>query len=281
LNLSFLGKLFGTKPAEPVRDVAALTAALGALALKLTVSQTPSRSHVGGVPELPPGVQWPGHEGVPLGFLARLSLAELHGALPVPWLPTSGALLFFYDLDGQPWGFDPKDRGRWAVLHVADLETSARAIETGPMGSVSPVPFRHLGFSPIRSLPSWERDEVQALGLNDAESDALDELAAAPFDGAPRHQVAGYPYPIQGDGMELEAQLVSNGLYCGDASGYDDARAAGLREGSSQWRLLLQFDSDDELGLMWGDAGILYFWVQESAARQGDFRNTWLVLQCS
>jgi uncharacterized protein YwqG len=40
-------------------------------------------------------------------------------------------------------------------------------------------------------------------------------------------------------------------------------------------------DSDDDLGVMWGDLGTLYFWVQESAARKGDFSNVWLVLQCS
>jgi uncharacterized protein YwqG len=40
-------------------------------------------------------------------------------------------------------------------------------------------------------------------------------------------------------------------------------------------------DTDDELDVMWGDGGMLYFWVEEEAARAGRFDNVWLVLQCS
>lgn len=43
----------------------------------------------------------------------------------------------------------------------------------------------------------------------------------------------------------------------------------------------MQVDSDDDLGVMWGDAGMLYFWVEESAARAGDFSNAWVILQCT
>ena len=80
--------------------------------------------------------------------------------------------------------------------------------------------------------------------------------------------------------MELECQLVSHGLYCGDSSGYLSRAAAGLRDGAKDWRLLLQIDSDDALGVMWGDAGILYFWIREDDARSGRFDQAWAVLQC-
>jgi uncharacterized protein YwqG len=63
--------------------------------------------------------------------------------------------------------------------------------------------------------------------------------------------------------MQLECQLVTNGLYCGDASGYDDPRRRALETGATDWRLLLQIDSDDVLGSMWGDSGRVYFWIRE------------------
>ena len=58
-------------------------------------------------------------------------------------------------------------------------------------------------------------------------------------------------------------------------------RVASLRDGCKDWRLLLQFDSDDDLNVMWGDCGKLYFWIREQDARLGRFDAAWLILQCS
>jgi uncharacterized protein YwqG len=80
--------------------------------------------------------------------------------------------------------------------------------------------------------------------------------------------------------MELECQLVTNGIYCGDPSGYEGPRAAVLEAGSADWRLLMQLDSDDEAGMMWGDAGRLYFWIREADLRERRFDKVWLILQC-
>jgi len=279
--IDFLSRLFGRKKdCIPMHDIPARASSLAAPAIQVVLDGMPSRSHFGGVPGLPEGVAWPEREGVPLGFLARLSLAELHAAHSLSWLPETGALLFFYDLEAQPWGFDPGDRDGFAVLRVADLPAPLEQADGGSGASGRSLPRRNLGFRRIEVLPSLEREPVEALELDDRESDAYSDLAEASFRGLPRHQVGGYPAPVQGDDMELECQLASHGLYCGDASGYRDPRAEALRAGATNWRLLLQFDSDDELGVMWGDCGTLYFWVEEEAAREGDFGNVWLVLQC-
>jgi uncharacterized protein YwqG len=279
----FLERLFSTKRvlAKPPRDVEALIGSLLATALHLVKSEERSRSHFGGVPNLPLGIAWPERKGRRLGFLARLSLADLQQAGVIEWLPVSGALLFFYDLLDQPWGYDPADRGGAVVLHVADLEAPLAIQDRDDQGMVVSISHRDIAFRNIRTSPPSDHDEVQALQLTDEELDALFELEAAVFQEHPRHQVAGYPSPVQGSDMDLECQLVTHGLYCGNSSGYEDARASALREGAKDWRLLFQFDSDDELGVMWGDAGMLYFWVQQHAASRGDFSNAWLVLQCS
>jgi len=80
--------------------------------------------------------------------------------------------------------------------------------------------------------------------------------------------------------MQLEAQLVSNGLYCGDASGYNNPRAKALAAGATDWVLLLQLDSDDAAKIMWGDAGMLYFWIRRDDLAARRFDRTWFTLQC-
>lgn len=270
--------LFGKKRQQGTgRDVSALTAGLAEPAIHVVTQDTPSRSHFGGSPELPEGMAWPARSGKMLAFLARISLSDVQLAHPVEWLPATGALLFFYDMDQQPWGFDPDDRGSWAVLVVPESEEPV--VPSADAGA-SPIALKHLGFHRIDSLPSYERNAVVGLNLDEGESDEYTNIADLPFRNRPKHQISGFPAPVQGDCMELECQLASNGLYCGDSSGYHDPRASALEPGAAGWKLLFQFDSDDDLDVMWGDCGTLYFWVEERAARMGDFGNVWLVLQC-
>lgn len=279
--MNIFKRWFGKKDDDtPVRDVAALAAPLAAPAVHVVKIDAPSRSHFGGSPNLPAELAWPVRDGTRLGFLARLSLSEIRRAHAIEWLPEAGALLFFYDMEKQPWGFDPKDRGSWAVLLAPDLPGPISQPEVRKNRDASVLPHRNAAFRRIDALPSTDRDAVSALELSDKESDLYCELATSVFQQEPTHQMAGFPSPVQGDGMELECQLVSNGLYCGDAKGYADTRADALGAGAANWRLLLQFDTDDEMDVMWGDAGVVYYWVEEHQARAGRFENAWLILQC-
>jgi uncharacterized protein YwqG len=95
----------------------------------------------------------------------------------------------------------------------------------------------------------------------------------------PHHRIGGHAECVQNP-MELECQLVTNGLYCGDVAGYEDPRSKTLAAGALDWRLLLQIDTDDAAGMMWGDCGRLYYWVREENLRAHDFGQCWLILQC-
>ena len=113
----------------------------------------------------------------------------------------------------------------------------------------------------------------------DRYADLLDDLLEN-GDDPPCHQLLGYPSEIQA-AMELECQLASNGLDCGDESGYQDPRRDVLEAGAKDWRLLLQIDTDEEgPGWMWGDLGRLYFFGRREELERGDFEPAWLVLQC-
>ena len=263
-------------------QVAEVVAPLRKTTVVLRASETKSASYLGGRPPAFPGLQWPDKDGRPLGFLACIDLSQV-GA--IDWLPRAGLLLFFYDLDKQPWGFDPKDGGGWAVIHLVD-STEVTGVAAFPAGLEADwrLPRRDITFRVASIPPPWELAPLDSPDHTDEQAErlwnALDDLREAQYGPGPKHQIGGYPKPIQGAEMELECQLASNGIYVGDPSGYQDPRVAALREGAKDWRLLLQVDSDDDLNVMWGDVGMIYFWVREQDARRGDFTKTWLILQC-
>lgn len=132
------------------------------------------------------------------------------------------------------------------------------------------------------TLPPAYPIAVERLGMAEEETDAYKELLIGQLErwAAPAHQVLGHPQPIQSD-MQLECQLAANGVYCGDRSSHSDPRRPALEPGATGWRLLLQLDSDDSAGMMWGDSGMLYFWIREADRRARGFDAAWMILQCS
>ena len=79
----------------------------------------------------------------------------------------------------------------------------------------------------------------------------------------------------------MQAQMVSNGIYCGDGKGYAKGRARGLDAGASDWLLLLQVDSEKSTGMHFGDDGRIYFLIRQQDLRERRFENIWLILQCT
>lgn len=272
-------KFFGKeKSTTSKRNVVDLAGGLTAPAVHIVHSQEPTRSHLGGKPTVTAKFSWPAKNGNQLEFLAQIDLVDLQSALRIPWLPDTGALLFFYDLEQQAWGFDPKDRGSWSVLHVQ--RRAPPNVFKPDIAKSENIPCSTISFRQIDSLPDSQRQQVAALQLTDAEWDDWYELSRYQFGRMAKHQIGGFPDPVQDDGMELECQLVSNGLYCGDPSGYHDPKVERLASGTDDWKLLLQFDSDDDLNVMWGDLGKLYFWIREQDGRARKFTDVWMILQC-
>jgi uncharacterized protein YwqG len=148
------------------------------------------------------------------------------------------------------------------------------------LGKDSVLPKRYVAFNLSKLPPSWETPELSAVGLTDAEMDLFMEQRTALYREQPHHQIGGFADPVQNPDMDEECQLVTSGLYVGDAAGYNDPRAEKLKEGAGEWSLLFQMDTDDELKIMWGDAGMIYFWVRRDDARKLKFDNAWVILQC-
>ena len=136
-----------------------------------------------------------------------------------------------------------------------------------------------MSFRAIRTYPSWERPEVEALGLSEAESDIYGGFETAQTGVEYYHQLGGFPQLIQTDDLELTSQLTSNGVVC-SANGIASARGKELAPGAKDWRVLFQIASDRSLDFMWGDAGNLYFMIRTQDAHAGRFDNVWMTSQC-
>lgn len=234
-------------------------------------------SKIGGLPNLTTAIEWPVWKGKPLAFLCQISVLELPANNRVRQSLATGYLYFFYDQEQSTWGFDPADIGSWRVIYSAESPSSS--VREAPPGLEEDCIYleKSLCFKPILSFPDPQRIDPP---MTDEESDALSDCKRSQYADQPHHQMGGYPDVVQNDDMELECQLASNGIYCGDSSGYEDPRVAALEAGAAEWRLLLQLDSDDDAGWMWGDCGMLYFWMRESDLANRAFDKCWISLQC-
>jgi uncharacterized protein YwqG len=248
-----------------------------AIALRRPTSETAMRGHLGGEAALEPNQPWPTWDGKPLSLLAVLDLHAFQGYDCDLDLPGSGRVNLFYDVDQQPWGFDPAHGGGWRVI-LADPKVAAD--RAGPIGATR---FSRIGLEPTQTLtmPSWDEEALE--GIFRLDFDAMDDLSEALIEASevsePRHQVGGWPWLQQGS-LWREFQFASNGVYVGDPSGYEGPRASELRLGVDEWKLLAQIDSDDDAGWMWGDAGTLYFGIRNADLANSALDRAWMVLQC-
>ncbi len=243
-------------------------------------------SKLGGRPDLPPNFAWPTNKGRPLDFLLQINLAEAHEYESTRLLPASGLLTFLYDLNDQPWGYDPADLDGFRVIYTPDVSELRSHDIPDDQFALSECAIRFYAMQTLPHFGSRAGDSLMATAqFSDEELNSYFELSAQIEDlysireNAGNHHLLGHSSNIQGD-MQLEAQLVTNGLYCGDPTGYEDPRRRTLEPGADDWVLLLQLDSDDGVDIMWGDCGMLYYWIRKDDLVNQRFENAWMTLQC-
>lgn len=257
-------------------------------------------SKIGGLPDLPANTRWPtrpayaypkdGHSRAPeasapapLSLLAQINLADVAAHEIELDLPRNGLLLFFFDIESQPWGFDPFDAPGAQVIYVPPGTKTDRL----PHPDARALSARSLRLVQGQSLvsPEWILEALRgniSLDERDDLEEALETLSDEDYAliTSGDHIMGGRAAEVQGS-MELECQLVANGIYCGNSEGYNSDRAKHLAPGAADWRLLLQLDSDDKAEWMWGDCGRLYFWCREQDIAARRFDKAWTILQCS
>lgn len=240
-------------------------------------SLEPGQSKIGGKPDLPKGVDWfKENDGKSLSFISQINLADIHSLDKDNMLPDTGILYFFYSADQEAWGFDPNDKDKFKVFYTMETDNLTRHEFPRDLPDYARFKECKLDFKATVGLPGWDNEFVQK-NLSEKEIDQYINLPQEYL----INKMLGYANNIQNE-MEPECQLVTNGIYCGDPSGYNDPRAKELEKGAGDWILLLQIDSENKkTEMMWGDVGRLYFWIKKVDLKNKDFNKTWMILQCS
>lgn len=246
-------------------------------------SNADARTRLGGAPLLAPGAAWPRSDRGPLSFVGQLDFRELHAAHRAELaLPTDGILTFFYDVEEQPWGYDPSHGAGFALLYAPEAALSIE-VEV-PEGAIpfDPEPLSatralSLPWPTDRSLAAWagERGQWERAYAAFAERFVLAQGGGIP---ALRQQVGGHPQWLQIDGR-ITAELASSGVHAGgDPRTW---RSADLRRAEAEaegWTLLWQLKPEDDR-FTWVDLGTLYVLIRGEDLRARRFDRAWVVFQ--
>ena len=205
-----------------------------------------TRTCFGGAPYLEKGEKWPSCAkcSQPLSFICQLNMKDRQD----PGLPTQGLYTVFYCMNCFPWGSEPECQGQWLVKYYPKpkKKSAIKAQDASkPETRTKPCIVKS---EAIVSCPPWESLErlapqVDKFLRKEAPQDPYtpyDEVCLELTKREEDHmgtQIGGYPRWIQNEERPVC-------LTC-----------------KKELVLLAQLDSEEAAGLMWGDAGCLYFFV--------------------
>ena len=225
----------------------------------------PEMSKFGGSAYMPEGAAYPLDEaGKPMRLLAQINFAEVP---PLALFPESGLLQFFISADDELYGLsfdDPCGQRNFKVVYIPPAAMTGHtsngagsgaavdgadtadngfpverelalsfALKEAAVGSADFQFARFFGQGPFVFFEQFGEDES---AMGDAYADAY---------GGVGHKIGGYAFFTQTDPRE---------------NSYEDYEV-----------LLLQIDTDDEHGIMWGDSGVANFFIRPADLQNRDF----------
>ena len=255
-------------------------------------SEIIDKSKIGGKPYLPKDFIWPYYQGLPLSFLAQISLEEVSLLDKDKLLPSTGMLYFFYELETQEWGYSPQNKGCAKVFYFEDSSNFELIDFPKNMEDDYKIPEFKINFKSNISLPSYEdffnlvedKEELKDITENefyDIYHSAYDELSKKYLVPIEKYiKLLAYPDVIQ-NSMEEECAAVTRGFNMGGI-GYPKKYKEEIKKASKDWILLFQMDTIETSNyeLMFGDCGHIYFWIKKEDLANKNFDNIWLILQC-
>ena len=254
--------------------------------------ESPDDCKLGGKPYLPADFEWPtfksADDGItrPLSFFCQINLAQVKPYDKDNVLPGRGMLYFFYECASSAWGFEPADNGAARVFYFENTDGFVPLDLPDALEEEYTIPEIAVEFELQKSYPSFEEFENYSdLDCDwDDYDDELEKLGVDADRDAENHKLLGYADTIQGE-MLTECERVSRGLYCGDAESYEntpDEVKADIEKHAGDWTLLLQLSTvtKGDFEWMFGDCGMLYFYIRKDDLAARKFDKIHFSLQC-
>ena len=217
-------------------------------------------SRFGGLPDLPPNVEWPRRDGVPMEFVAQIRLEDIAPHDSENALPHAGTLLFFYNSQWTTYDQD-EDFDACRVIHFEGPDSALLRADPPTIqwraeydDKDRPTPFIH-GLARL----TFSRFEMPPGGVSPfiSRESRLYQI----------WQDFHCEYSATWSAVPNGKTYVENHLL-----GYVDAQDyVGAHKHGTHDRALLQVDSDDAADFQWGDCDRLYFILTDEQLAARDF----------
>ena len=248
----------------------------------------PGRSRVGGDPDLPPQFKWPlTSDGIPMTFLVQLNMSDIAKQDANELLPKTGMLSFFLGIDEPSYTIEPR------FIWFADTEVLT-VVRREPSGETA-LEDTYVGYDlearPSLELPNYAYIDDEQVESDNVTLDDYDDLSYEirdPEDGD-IIQVFGYPTE-QHDDSEYEAALMiltgkeyeySMDKALDEITAHFDGDKTKAKQEVADMQMLLELETDDDVGFCWWDAGVLHFFIRKEDLIAGRFDRTYCSLYSS
>jgi uncharacterized protein YwqG len=194
------------------------------------------KSHFGGQPYFEKGEEWPKarddfREKCNLEFVFQI---YNEGNITLP--ENIKLIQFFYDLNGE-LSFETNDGGWFVKIYEKINQDNYLFIEK-PKEHNS-VNYCEINFETIKTLPDWE-------GL-EGYCESAEKLSCVLDEDEP-----------WGNYQKTVYKFIGEQKLCSQLGGYAHWIQGNENPGEEDFILLFQLDSEEKVGLMWGDSGLIY-----------------------
>lgn len=248
------------------------------------------KTKLGGCPDLSKKISWATskYDNNYLSFLGQINLKEVQQFDEQELLPKKGMLYFFFNLDSGDDGKvifsveetelekavppeEFKEQKKWFLERLFTGKSKKRILKESQIEIHKEYNF-----------PSWDSlrlERIQKITGTDIkpinafkEGIYEDSYEQGETETTSNHHLTGNYKGIQNEFHELN-------FIDSEIEDFKNLTILEI-EKALKWKLLFQFDSDDNLEISWGDWGRIYFFIHEDDLKNQNFENIKISTDC-